>query len=78
MRGRFIAPTHDYELGGMQLPVLMGQAFSAIFKSANASTNSYVGLTIANANVINRFGTDAQKKRTFRTCSRAASSAPCA
>jgi alkylation response protein AidB-like acyl-CoA dehydrogenase len=59
----FIAPTHDYELGGMQLPVLMGQAFSAIFKGANAATNSYVGLTIANANVINRFGTDAQKKR---------------
>ncbi|WOB07599.1 acyl-CoA dehydrogenase [Piscinibacter gummiphilus] len=59
----FIAPTQDYDLGGMQLPVLMGQAFSAIFKSANAATNSYVGLTIANANVINRFGTESQKKR---------------
>ncbi|MBC7957083.1 MAG: acyl-CoA dehydrogenase [Cytophagales bacterium] len=59
----FIAPTHDYELGGMQLPVLMGQAFSAIFKGANAATNSYVGLTIANANVINRFGTESQKKK---------------
>ncbi len=59
----FIAPTHDYELGGMQLPVLMGQAFSAIFKGANAATNSYVGLTIANANVIKRFGTESQKKK---------------
>ncbi len=59
----FIAPTQDYELGGMQLPVLMGQAFSAIFKSANAATNSYVGLTMSNANVINKFGTEAQKQR---------------
>jgi alkylation response protein AidB-like acyl-CoA dehydrogenase len=59
----FIAPTQDYELGGMQLPVLMGQAFSAIFKGANAATNSYVGLTIGNANVINKFGTESQKKK---------------
>jgi alkylation response protein AidB-like acyl-CoA dehydrogenase len=59
----FIAPTQDYEFGGMQLPVLLGQAFSSIFKGANAATNSYVGLTIANANVIKRFGTESQKRR---------------
>jgi butyryl-CoA dehydrogenase len=59
----FTAPAQDYELGGMQLPVLLAQAFSSIFKGANAATNSYVGLTVANANVINRFGTASQKKR---------------
>ena len=59
----FLAPTKDYAQGGMQLPVVVAQACSALFKSANGATNSYVGLTLGNANVIERFGSDAQKRK---------------
>jgi butyryl-CoA dehydrogenase len=33
-----LAPTKDYEQGGMQLPVVVAQACSALFKSANGAT----------------------------------------
>ena len=56
-----LAPTKDYAQGGMQLPVVVAQACSALFKSANGATTSYVGLTLGNANVIERFGSEAQK-----------------
>ena len=58
-----MSPTKDYDLGGMQLPVLVAQAASAMFKSANGPTLSYVGLTSGNANVIQNFGTERQKKK---------------
>ena len=58
-----LAPTKDYEQGGMQLPVVVAQACSALFKSANGATTSYVGLTLGNANVIERFGSEAQKAK---------------
>jgi butyryl-CoA dehydrogenase len=58
-----LAPTKDYEQGGMQLPVVVAQACAALFKSANGATTSYVGLTLGNANVIERFGTEAQKRK---------------
>ncbi|AKJ30246.1 acyl-CoA dehydrogenase [Caldimonas brevitalea] len=58
-----LAASHDYTLGGMQLPSLLAQACSSLFKSANAATTSYPGLTLGNANVIHRFGTEAQKRR---------------
>ena len=58
-----LAPTKDYAQGGMQLPVVVAQACSALFKSANGATTSYVGLTLGNANVIERFGSDAQKHK---------------
>jgi butyryl-CoA dehydrogenase len=59
----FLAPSKDYEQGGMQLPIVVAQACAALFKSANGSTTSYVGLTLANANVIERYGSDSQKKK---------------
>ncbi len=59
----WMAPTKDYDMGGMQLPVLLAQAASSIFKSANGPTLSYAGLTSGNANVIQHFGTDSQKKK---------------
>ncbi|NMM36668.1 MAG: acyl-CoA dehydrogenase [Glaciimonas sp.] len=58
-----IAASHDYELGGMQLPETIAQACLSLFKSANVATASYPGLTIANANVISRFGSPVQKKK---------------
>jgi butyryl-CoA dehydrogenase len=58
-----IAAAHDYELGGMQLPVTMTQACFSLFKGANVATAAYPFLTIGNANVIHRFGSLAQKEK---------------
>ena len=59
----FIAAAHDFERGGMQLPVLLTQAAFSLFKGANVGTAAYPFLTIANANVIHRFGNDAQRAK---------------
>jgi len=59
----FMAAAHDYELGGMQLPVTMTQACFSLFKGANVSTAGYPFLSIGNANVIRRFGSLAQQEK---------------
>ncbi|MFS1703465.1 acyl-CoA dehydrogenase [Alteromonas sp. AMM-1] len=58
----FGAATHDYELGGMQLPFSVSVACKAIFGAANMPVLSYPSLTNANANVIRNFGSDEQKR----------------
>ena len=57
----FLCAQHDYELGGMQLPTLINMAANAYFMSANPSTVAYSFLTAAAANVIQAFGSTAQK-----------------
>ena len=75
----FMAAAQDFELGGMQLPWTVAQACFAWFNAANISTAGYAFLTIANANLIRTFGSEAQKATVIcRRCCRAASSAPCA
>ncbi|CAB3805920.1 acyl-CoA dehydrogenase [Paraburkholderia fynbosensis] len=59
----FLAAGKDYEWGGMQLPSLIALACLSLFKSANIATSSYAMLTTANANVIERFGSEAQKRK---------------
>lgn len=59
----FLAAGHDYEWGGMQLPVTVAQACLTLFRSANTPTSAYLFLTSANANLIRAFGSDAQKQR---------------
>jgi len=59
----FIAAAHDYERGGMQLPVTMTQAAFSLFKGANVGTAAYPFLTIGNANVIHRFGSEVQHRK---------------
>ena len=59
----FIAAAHDFERGGMQLPVTLTQAAFSLFKGANVGTAAYPFLTIANANVIHRFGSEAQRAK---------------
>src|SRR5690606_31969778 len=59
----FLAATHDYELGGMQLPVTISQACLALFRAANVGTSAYCFLTAANANLIRSFGSEDQKRR---------------
>ena len=59
----FLAAGKDYEWGGMQLPAVITFASLSLFKSANIATSSYAMLTTANANVIERFGSAAQKRK---------------
>jgi alkylation response protein AidB-like acyl-CoA dehydrogenase len=50
----------DESVGGAQLPVCVAQAGFAWISAANVSTSGYLMLTIANANLLTKFGTDAQ------------------
>ena len=50
----------DVSLGGAQLPSCVAQAGFAYVGAANVSTSGYLMLTIANANLIAKFGDDAQ------------------
>ena len=56
------APGADYELGGMQLPALAAAVSGAYLSAAGSTTMGYIGLTNANANLIQAHGTDEQKK----------------
>ncbi len=57
-----LAATHEYDLGGMQLPTTVAFAASCYFSAANISTIGYPFLSGANANLIKAFGTDEQKQ----------------
>jgi alkylation response protein AidB-like acyl-CoA dehydrogenase len=59
----FMAAAQDFESGGMQLPWTVVQACFAWFNAANVSTAAYPFLTIANANLIRAFGSEAQQAR---------------
>jgi alkylation response protein AidB-like acyl-CoA dehydrogenase len=50
----------DESVGGAQLPVCVAQAGFAWISAANVSTSGYLMLTIANANLLTKFGTDEQ------------------
>src|SRR6478735_468178 len=50
----------DEAVGGAQLPVSVAQAGFAFLSAANASTSGYLMLTMANANLLSKFGTDEQ------------------
>lgn len=55
-----LAATHDYELGGMQLPMVIDKACFAYFLAANASTSAYALLTAANASLLVAHGSRSQ------------------
>ena len=50
----------DGEFGGAQLPMTVAEAGFAWFSAANISTTGYLMLTIANANLLAKFGTPEQ------------------
>jgi alkylation response protein AidB-like acyl-CoA dehydrogenase len=54
-----IAATQDYDLGGMQLPYVVERAGLAYMFAANAGSVGYVFLTMANANLLLKYGTPA-------------------
>jgi butyryl-CoA dehydrogenase len=53
----------DADAGGMQLPWTIAQACAAYFCAANIGTVAYPFITIAAANLLNKFGSEAQKAR---------------
>ncbi|RDH76310.1 acyl-CoA dehydrogenase [Mycolicibacterium moriokaense] len=53
--------TMEHELGGAQLPVCVAQAGFGWISAANIATSGYVMLTIANANLLAKFGSDEQR-----------------
>jgi alkylation response protein AidB-like acyl-CoA dehydrogenase len=50
----------EQSLGGAQLPATVAEAGFAWFSAANVSTTGYLMLTMANANLLAKFGTDEQ------------------
>ena len=58
-----MAAGQDYELGGMQLPVVLEKTLAAYFTAANVSTTAYLFLTIGNANTLLKCGTPEQLRR---------------
>ncbi|MFH1603404.1 MAG: acyl-CoA dehydrogenase [Pseudomonadota bacterium] len=59
-RAGLMASGQVYDLGGMQLPVVISSACFAWFKGANVATAGYAFLTIANANLLLAHGTQEQ------------------
>lgn len=55
----------DYEQGGMQLPHVISQACFAWIQAANVSSSVYAFLAQSAATVIDKFGSDDQRKRFF-------------
>ena len=62
----FTAASFDTEDGGMQLPLLIAKATSAIFGSANVAFLSYSTLTAGAANLLITFGNADQRARLAR------------
>ena len=56
------AATQDYELGGMQLPLVIEKAGMAYLLAANVGTAAYPFLSIGNANLLLAHGSAAQIK----------------
>ncbi|MEO3759817.1 acyl-CoA dehydrogenase [Mycobacterium sp. B14F4] len=59
-RADLLAMSADQRLGGAQLPVTVAEAAIAWFYAANISSSGYLMLTMANANLLSRFGSEDQ------------------
>jgi alkylation response protein AidB-like acyl-CoA dehydrogenase len=62
-RADLLGLSHDERLGGAQLPVSVAQAGFAWMCAANISTSGYLMLTIANTNLLAKFGSEDQVER---------------
>ncbi len=59
-RAELISMGMEQHLGGAQLPATVAEAGFAWFSAANISTTGYLMLTMANANLLAKFGSDEQ------------------
>ncbi|MBW8845418.1 MAG: acyl-CoA dehydrogenase [Burkholderiales bacterium] len=57
-----LAATHDYDVGGMQLPCLVETAANAFVSAANVHAGSYAVLTTCNANLLMEHGSERQRE----------------
>ena len=55
-----LSPAADYEMGGMQLPLIVTSAASAYLSAVASTTTGYLTLTNANCNLIEAHGTPEQ------------------
>ncbi|MDG2035817.1 MAG: acyl-CoA dehydrogenase [Pseudomonadales bacterium] len=56
----------DFDIGGMQLPEIVASCSDAWLSAAASTTLAYASLTTANANLIDAYGTEAQKSKWVR------------
>jgi butyryl-CoA dehydrogenase len=59
----FTAATFDSADGGLQLPLIISKACTAVFSSANVAFHSYAALTAGAADLIVSFGNEDQRRR---------------
>lgn len=57
-----LAATHDYDVGGMQLPCLVETAANTFVSKANVHAGSYAVLTTCNANLLMEHGSERQRE----------------
>jgi len=57
------APASDFEMGGMQLPLIVASAASIHISAVASTTTGYIALTNANCNLIEAHGTQDQIER---------------
>jgi alkylation response protein AidB-like acyl-CoA dehydrogenase len=62
----FTAATFDAEDGGLQLPITIAKACTAVFSSANVAFHSYAALTAGAADLLVSFGNPDQRRRFVR------------
>jgi butyryl-CoA dehydrogenase len=62
----FTAATFDVEDGGLQLPMAIAKACTAVFSSANVAFHSYAALTAGAADLLVSFGSPDQRRRFVR------------
>ena len=55
-----LSPSSDYDMGGMQLPLIVSSAASAYVSAVASTTVGYLSLTNANCNLIEAHGTNEQ------------------
>jgi butyryl-CoA dehydrogenase len=62
----FTAATFDAEDGGLQLPLVLAKACTAVFSSANVAFHSYAALTAGAAQLLVSFGGERLRRRFVR------------
>jgi butyryl-CoA dehydrogenase len=62
----FTAAAFDVEDGGLQLPLVVAKACTAVFSSANVAFHSYAALTAGAADLLVSFGNAGQRRRFVR------------
>lgn len=61
--GGWTAPSESYDLGGQQLPIVVNFVTQMMFFAANQSLMVYTCLTHSAGKVVEKFGTEEQKKK---------------